>query len=190
MIGLALSLACLASSYLVQRRTPSHRPVTVALGVQAAVAALCLAPLPARVQMAACALLPVVSAWMYLRVWRAIGQVDGWIALNMWCFCVAVGVGGAPNPTAWWDVALPSLFAVSTTVGLVACWRSSQSRWCVGITQRVAMVSLVGDAALVAFAVARELAPWQARLVAVALLVVHVRWLVADRALRRSLSSK
>jgi hypothetical protein len=182
MIGIALSLATVCTAWLVYRHNPAHRPVVVGLACQAAVAALCLAPVPPRVAMAVCACLPLVSAAVYLRAFRVPG-VDG-----SSCGCAALLVVGwtlgAPLARLWWPALLPALYVAPVGLGALA-WRSyARSRRAMGITQRTAAVLIVGDALMLATVFARELAPAQACLVAGALLWLHARWLEADARLR------
>jgi hypothetical protein len=164
-------LLAAVSAWLVTRSAPQHRPIAWALTVCAALDAVRLLPLPARVDMALCVGMPAVSVWAYGRAFCGPVRFVN-TAVNMWAPMVAWVIF---CPVHLWHWTLPGAFLLSFVAGLVAitvrCHFPIRGEpW--GLTQRVALILLAGDALAVATLCAREWISDQAGVV-LGLVTVH-----------------
>jgi hypothetical protein len=185
---IAFVLLAAASAWLVTRRAPQHRPIAWALTICAGLDAVRLLPLPARVDMALCCGMPAVSVWAYGRAFcgpvRVIGTaVQAWAPMAGWAlFC----------PVELWHWTLPGAYLFSFAVGLIALvvrykFPIRGESW--GLSQRVALILLAGDALAVASLCAREWISDQAGVVLGLVTVYQVAWYWRWRRGARNLSS-
>jgi hypothetical protein len=172
---IAFILLAAASAWLVTRRAPQHRPIAWALTICAGLDAVRLLPLPARVDMALCLLTPAVSAWAYGRAFCGPVRFIG-TAVQAWAPMAAVALF---CQASWWPWLLPSGYATSFALGIVAlivrgAFPIRGDIWTV--TQRVALILLAGDALAVATLCAREWISDQAGVVLGLVTVYQVAW--------------
>jgi hypothetical protein len=167
-------LLAAASAWLVTRRAPQHRPIALALTICAGLDAVRLLPLPARIDMALCLGTPVASRWAYVNALRYGNGREWQVALIAWLLCVPLLWLAPP---AHWHLILPCAYLGMPILGGVAGALSATAigyRW--GMTQRVALILLAGDALAVASLCAREWISDQAGVVLGLVTVYQVAW--------------
>jgi hypothetical protein len=164
---LLLAIAAAASAWLVTRKAPQHRPLAWALTLCAALDAVRLFGLPTRIDMSLVLALPFISRWAYGTIFDQ--DRPGAILYPLWLIPVWIG--------PWhWDALLAWAYGLACALGaLNAAQWALRGRY-FGISQRVALILLAGDALAVASLCAREWIHWQAGVVLATVTVYQLTW--------------